>query len=639
METVQRVLLITLDTTRADALGCYGFPKTRAQTPYLDSLATDGTLFRRAVCQIPATLTSHTAIMTGRLPRSNGVRFATDRVPDDLVTIAETCQQAGYSTGAFLSASVLNRDFNLSQGFDEYADLSSSTASGLAERNALDTTDLALEWLQARTADEPFLLWVHYYDPHSPYKPGPEDDIYGPEGYSGPIDGSADQVTRLIAQKGAGLSEQDLARLRALYLGDVTYMDRQIGRLLEAFDALEGGLPSMVVAVGDHGENLGEDGRYFHGEDLYETCMHVPLIVRWPGVQHAGTHVEELVLAMDVMPTILAACRLEWPREVEARNLHLHLEEPPDGKASERAGRVALLETEHNYSSEADKTHGASVQHWKWIDKRYHRRGPVLVGRAVRQRIEGPCYVRALIRGDTSAQLAVHVRYLTEATAQSTDEGAIEKLPTILVNTVRFGTEPIHTRYETPSVPEGWRAVGTKDLYAHAREYGLAQGWPVDHVSIESLAVDVAGIHGQRAIDVWIDDVTLVGGENTLFDDFEGGQVQVYRDAGVGIRHLAGSRIEPGEGAGGSTGLHVAAKYPGEENIWEGSGLYHFPDPRFPVEETNLLAGRDADAIPDKTKEMAQYVDDWLKTPAAQLAEPASIDPETEEALRGLGYF
>ena len=164
---VKRILLITLDTVRADALNCYGLPMPAANTPNLDQLAADGTLYRRAVCNIPATLTSHTSILSGRLPRSTGVRFAKDHVSKSIETAAETLKMEGFSTAAFLSAAVLNKLYGLDQGFDVYEDLSGSSQTE-AERSAEDTTNLALTWLQERGTDEPFFLWVHYYDAHSP---------------------------------------------------------------------------------------------------------------------------------------------------------------------------------------------------------------------------------------------------------------------------------------------------------------------------------------------------------------------------------------------------------------------------------------------------------------------------------------
>ncbi len=638
----RRVLLITLDTVRADALACYELPNMSAQTPHLDALAAEGTLFRRATCQIPATLTSHTAIFSGRMPRSTGVRFGSDRVPDHVVTLAELCKEAGFTTAAFLSSSVLNQTFGLNQGFDVYNDLSEAGNDPEAERDGQKTTDLALQWLTERKPDEPFFLWVHYYDAHSPYEPKPEFDTYGPEGYDGPIDGSTDQVSRFVASKGKGVSKADLQRLRALYLGEVEYLDRQVGRLLEGFDNTSPKSPGAVFVLADHGENLGEDGRYFHGADLYETCMHIPLIIRWPGGIHAGVKVEDLAAGMDIMPTAAAACGLDYPQEVQGIDLASLLttqneeKQPVNGKT---ATRTALLETEGAYRCDADKLLGAVNLRWKLIDHHYHRREPVLVGRALRYSLDGPCYLRAMVRGAPTAQLVAHIRFHTPETVGTEASSIREKQPTILVTSSRFGIEAIHQQYELPQVPNGWSVIATTDLYERAISYGKIQGWPLQNMQIESIAMDAGGTPGEWKVDIYLDDVVLVGNKTTIIDDFDDSNATIYQDAGVGPKHAAGSRVELGQGINGSPALRIVAQFPKENNIWTGSELYFYEDSHNPLESKNLLAGRTAEQIPSQAKDLGIEIDNWLKTEPAPLAVPAFIDPELEEALRSLGYW
>jgi len=634
-EPVRRVLIVTLDTLRADALACYEFDATCAHTPNLDRLAARGTLFRRATCQIPATLTSHTAIMSGRLPRSTGVRFASDSVPEEVVTLAEVCRDNGFLTAAFISSAVLEDTFGLNQGFDLYADLSTEIDNQEAERSAQETTNLALEWLAEQPPGEPILLWVHYYDAHSPYEPLAEDDVFGPEGYEGPIDGSADQITKLIATEGAGLDPMDLARLRALYLGEVNRVDRELGRLLEAFETRSADTRDLVVVVSDHGENLGEGGRFFHGADLFETCMHVPLIVRWPGGKWSGTEVEDLVMAMDVMPTVLSACGLPVPEDVEAEDLHLYLASKDDPTIVEPSSRVGLLETEHAYLSDADKELGAVTLEWKLVDRRHCRREPVLVGRPAGIPLRESCYLRGFVRGDPTATLAVHIRFLAPPAQSNSNTSAIESQPTILVSASRFGNEPIHLRHSLPEVPEGWTIVGTTDLHRRAIEYGKAQGWPLENIVIESVAVNVGGVPGQRIVDAWVDNLALVGEQTRVLDDFEDEETQPYQDAGVGMKHIAGSRVEAGEGVEGSAALHVVAKYPPGELVWERSDLYYFDDPFHPTEKEIEF---DAGDVPDRVLELGGYIENWLQTPPGT-ARPATIDERTENALKGLGYL
>jgi hypothetical protein len=154
---------------------------------------------------------------------------------------------------------------------------------------------------------------------------------------------------------------------------------------------------------------------------------------------------------------------------------------------------------------------------------------------------------------------------------------------------------------------------------------------------IESVAVDIGGVPGQRIVDAWVDNINLVGNKTVVVSDFEGTNVEIYQDAGVGMEHIAGSRVEAGQGVDGSAGLHVVAKYPPGEDVWQGSELYRFERPVFPVETDNLLLGHGD--FSGRAREMAAYIDGWLKTPPARGAQPAIIDPETEEALRSLGYL
>lgn len=274
------VLLITLDTTRADRLGCYGH--TAAQTPVLDRLAAGGIRFDDAVTVAPITLPSHASILTGLNPPKHGVRHNGEfHLAPEHETLAETLKDAGYDTAAFISAFVLDARFGLDQGFDRYDDtVSVPTAAPDAhfhkpihERSAGRVTDSAIEWLNNRSRSGPFFCWVHYFDPHSPYQPPPP--------YAAPFKNRP-------------------------YDGEIAYMDAQIGRLLEAFQK-HGRLDETVtVVVADHGESLGEHGESSHAKLIYESTMHVPLIVSCPARIHTPCVVDDVVVSVaDVAPTIL----------------------------------------------------------------------------------------------------------------------------------------------------------------------------------------------------------------------------------------------------------------------------------------------------------------------------------------------
>jgi arylsulfatase A-like enzyme len=265
------VVLITLDTTRADAVGFSG--STSASTPTLDRLAALGVHYETAVSPAPLTLPSHATLLTGLDPPGHGVRSNGGEVlRTSLPTMASVLSENGWNTAAVVGSRVLDRRFGLDRGFAVYDDSMAAEhigQYGYPERDARAVTDAALQWFEARETGAPFFLWVHYYDPHAPYDP--------PAGFGG--------STELAA-----------------YLGEVSFVDQQIGRLLRA---LPGGLEkSLVVVVGDHGEALGDHGEQTHGVFLYRATLEVPLLIAGPGVP-AGRSIATPVALRQVAPTIL----------------------------------------------------------------------------------------------------------------------------------------------------------------------------------------------------------------------------------------------------------------------------------------------------------------------------------------------
>ncbi|MES1244861.1 MAG: sulfatase-like hydrolase/transferase [Acidobacteriota bacterium] len=259
------VVLLTLDTTRADALG--------ARTPTLSALAARGTRWTAAVSPVPLTLPAHVSLLTGLVPPEHGIHDnGTAVLPKDVPTLAAAFAARGYATAAFVASRVLDRRFGLDRGFQVYDDKAPAEQIGeygYPERNARQMTDAALAWLAKRPAGKPFFLWVHYYDPHAPYNP-PDVDPRSPAGQ--------------------------------LYAGEVAYMDREIGRLLAA---LPGGAGRcLIAAVGDHGEALGEHGERTHGVFLYHSTLHVPLILAGPGVP-GGKAVAETAPTQRLAATLL----------------------------------------------------------------------------------------------------------------------------------------------------------------------------------------------------------------------------------------------------------------------------------------------------------------------------------------------
>ena len=237
------ILLVTLDTTRADAIG----PDAKGMTTVsFNAVAARGRLFQQAYSTVPETLPSHASLMTGLYPAGHGVHENARHLPDATPVLAERLRQAGYRTAAYVSSFVLAKRFGLDRGFDVYDD---ALAVGRQDRTATEVTDAALAELD-RSAAAPLFLWVHYWDPHHPYTP--------PEPFRSAHRGSP-------------------------YLGEVAYMDAELGRLVDAFERRAKG-PSAIIIVGDHGEGLGDHGEAQHGNLLYQSTMRVPLVLAGPGV-------------------------------------------------------------------------------------------------------------------------------------------------------------------------------------------------------------------------------------------------------------------------------------------------------------------------------------------------------------------
>jgi len=268
----RNVLLITVDTTRADYLGCYG--GTATKTPNMDRLAGEGALFSRCATSSVMTLPSHCSIMTGLFPFVHGVhRNGVDFLSPAADTLAEEFHAGGAATAASVASFVLHEGSGIGQGFDEYRGVPrprGPTDPSELQRKGDQVCDDALALLRARAKDK-FFLWVHFYDAHYPYESATHHDVTSP----------------------------------AAYADEVAYMDGQIGRLLDGLRDLGLEENTLVVLVADHGEGLGDHEETQHGYFLYSTCARVPLLVRCPGVVAPGTRIDALVRTVDVAPTIL----------------------------------------------------------------------------------------------------------------------------------------------------------------------------------------------------------------------------------------------------------------------------------------------------------------------------------------------
>ncbi len=287
------LLLVTLDTTRADALGCYG--ARNAGTPNLDALAARGIRFAEAQCSAPLTAPSHASILTGLYPPSHGVRNNGEQpLAAEQITLGEMLHEKGYQTAAFVSAFVLDRRFGLDQGFDVYDDQVARTHAansfgGMNERPGDATAQAALEWIAQRDVARPFFAWVHFYDAHDPYTP------------QAPFD----------------------AKFRGReYAGEISFVDSQVGRLLAALESAGVAQRTLIAVVADHGESLGEHGESTHGRTIYDAAMRVPWILASPASPKSfGVVAEHVVATVDLVPTVLDALGVAAPRKFDGESL------------------------------------------------------------------------------------------------------------------------------------------------------------------------------------------------------------------------------------------------------------------------------------------------------------------------------
>lgn len=285
------VLLITLDTTRADHIGCYGY--AAAKTPALDGLAQRGVMFERAITVAPLTLPAHATLMTGLYPPEHGLRLnGCGALDPNFETLAEILKSRRYRTGAFVGSFVLDHRFGLNSGFDVYDDDMRGgdySADPLHRRRSGATVvQAALDWLN-RTAAEPFFCWVHLFDPHAPY--AAREQEFGSQFAEHPYDA------------GIAFADAQVAKL-------LTWLrDRKLDR------------NTLIVVVGDHGEGLGDHVEREHGNRLYESTLHVPLWIVTPERPAAGRRVTKPVSLVDVMPTVLDGLGVPVPTEISGRSM------------------------------------------------------------------------------------------------------------------------------------------------------------------------------------------------------------------------------------------------------------------------------------------------------------------------------
>lgn len=316
------LLLITLDTVRADHLGCYGYKKVR--TPHIDGLAAAGARFERAYTPVPITLPAHAVMFTGKYPMAIGMHdFSGNRLGAEHPTLAGLLREQGYATAGIVGSAVLDARFGLARGFDYYYDnfdfsrLDETNLDAMERRGDL-VVEEGLAWLGRSSSQKPFFLWLHLYDAHHPYLPPPP--------YSAQY---ADQP----------------------YDGEIAFVDAQVGRVLEFLREKKLYDRTLIVLAGDHGEGLGEHGEKTHGFFIYNSTLHVPLLFRPPpGPSPPRKRISTPVSLVDLFPTILRLLGLSVPAEAQGRSLVSLMREEPRGAGAGIYAETFLPRLHFNWS-------------------------------------------------------------------------------------------------------------------------------------------------------------------------------------------------------------------------------------------------------------------------------------------------
>ena len=327
------VVVITIDTLRADHVGCYG--DRNVKTPNIDALAHEGVRFERAFTPVPVTLPAHTALFTGTYPLRSGMHdFADNKLNPSQPTLASVLKAKGYATGAVIGSAVLDSRFGLNHGFDFYYDhfdFSRLQESNLdeMERPGDAVADQAIDWLDQNYKNK-FFLWMHLYDPHYPYRP---PSPYSEEYKDRPYD------------------------------GEIAFADSQVGRLIRELKEKGVYQNTLIVLTGDHGESLGEHGEKTHGFFIYNSTLHIPVVIRLPQGPASRT-TSALISLPDLMPTVLSYLKIDVPPEVQGHNLLPLLDDNHKDSNASLYAETFLPRLHFNWS----ELRGAETENYHFID-------------------------------------------------------------------------------------------------------------------------------------------------------------------------------------------------------------------------------------------------------------------------------
>lgn len=327
-----RIILVTLDTLRADHLGCYGYP--RSTSPFIDQLAEKSVVFKKSIAQIPLTVPSHASLFTARYPDQIKILNNSHRLDSSYLTLAEFMRERGYRTAAFVSTCRQFSGTNLDQGFELF-DEPSSYKEPLIYRPAAETIDRVMKWINDRPASERFFIWIHLFDAHHPYYPprkyydmfaeNPDEEILA---LVEPRDIDLSLIERLrpyeigiqalvdnycYGEKGE--PSEALVKLINAYDGEIRYLDEELRRLYNRFAEVGLNENSLWIITSDHGEGLGQHGWMDHGVKIYNEAIHVPLIFHFPSGENSPWIENKPVELVDIFPTIAGLLGVDLPTE------------------------------------------------------------------------------------------------------------------------------------------------------------------------------------------------------------------------------------------------------------------------------------------------------------------------------------
>ena len=321
------------DTLRSDHLDAYGYARETA--PVLSRMASGGALFRDNISQASWTKVATPSIHTSLYPTTHTVRQIADRLPTSANTLAEAYRAAGYATLSLSSVTFTGQSNNMHQGFEELHEAGSRTADNVT-KSAREYVDRVLPWLDQHQ-DVPFFVFLHVFDPHSPFAPRPPyDSLWADPAKRADFEKDLDRLREFIdagilRDQGmpsredlveAGVDpEQFIGQFHDWYDGSIRGMDAEIGRLLEGLQNLDLADNTLVAFIGDHAEEFLEHGQTWHGHSLYGELVNAPLLLWWPKGVPAGRTVDETVRSIDLMPTLLALSGLSAPDEIQGQSL------------------------------------------------------------------------------------------------------------------------------------------------------------------------------------------------------------------------------------------------------------------------------------------------------------------------------